>query len=247
MIKVNRESDIATIELADGKVNAMNIEWCREFSMALKVLADDMDVKAVVLTSGEQVFSAGVDLKRVVVEPVSYVQPFIDALSRCFRDAFSFPKPLVVAINGHAIAGGCIVASCGDVRVATNRARIGLPEMRVGVPLPPIAVEVVRRVTTPFAFQSMLNTGANFRGESAVAVGLADEIVLKDELLEVAKGHAAKLASMPLATFQIMKRMLREPYVSRADQLEIAFGDNIRAIWNSPEVKAAVKTFAEKL
>ncbi|WP_075083831.1 enoyl-CoA hydratase/isomerase family protein [Mariniblastus fucicola] len=247
MIQLNIESNVATLALADSKVNAMNIEWCQLFSAQLAELEHDDNVRAVVLTSAERVFSAGVDLKRVVAEEPQYVQPFIDSLSKCFRDAFVFPKPLVVAINGHAIAGGCIVASCGDFRVATPRARIGLPELRVGVPLPAIAIEIIRRVASPVALQAMLNSGANYRGKAAVEVGLADEIVEKESLLEAAREHADLLASIPHATFRLMKQQIREPSLVQADRLEEKFGQQVREVWNSSEIRAMIEQYAAKL
>jgi len=247
MIEIQTESNIATLILADGKVNAMNIEWCRLFSAKLAELENDDSVHAVVLTSGERVFSAGVDLKRVIAEDADYVQPFIDSLCKCFRDAFVFPKPMIVAINGHAIAGGCIVASCGDFRFAHSRARIGLPELRVGVPLPAIAVEVVRRVATPVALQAMLNSGANYRDRVAVEVGLADEIVDKGSLMEKAIQHARRLADIPAATFRLMKQQIREPSLAQADRLEEKFGTQVREVWNSPEIRKMIEQYAAKL
>ena len=247
MIEIQTQSSIATLILDDGKVNVMDIEWCQLFSAKLAELENDDDVQAVVLTSGQRVFSAGVDLKRVVAEPLSYVQPFIDSLATCFRDAFKFPKPMVVAVNGHAIAGGCIVASCGDFRFAAPRARIGLPELRLGVPIPSIAVEVVRRVASPNAFQAMLNSGANYRGEQAVEVGLADMIVDKENLRDKAIEHAQRMAAIPGATFRVMKQQIREPSLAQADHLEKEFGQKIRDVWNSPEVRAMIEDYAAKL
>jgi enoyl-CoA hydratase len=247
MIETELNSNIATLRLADGKVNAMNIEWCQLFSQKLAELEQSDNVHAVVVTSAERVFSAGVDLKRVVAESPDYVQPFIDSLSKCFRDAFVFPKPMIVAINGHAIAGGCIIASCGDFRLATSRSRIGLPELRVGVPLPAIAVEVVRRVASPMALQAMLNSGANYRDQAAVDVGLADEIVAKETILESAIEHATRLSSIPSVTFRLMKQQIRWPSLERADRLEEKLGNEIRDAWNSAEIRASVKQYADKL
>jgi enoyl-CoA hydratase len=247
MIDICVQSNIATLVMADGKVNAMNIEWCQLLSSRLSELESDANIEAVVLTSGEKVFSAGVDLKRVVAEEPAYVQPFIDSLCTCFRDTFTFKKPLVVAINGHAIAGGCIVASCGDFRLATSRARIGLPELRVGVPLPAIAIEVVRRVASPMAFQAMLNSGANYRDEKAIAVGLADQIVEKESLLESAIEHAQKLAAIPAATFQIMKQQIRQPSLQQADHLEEKFGHQVREVWNSPKIRETIQQYTARL
>lgn len=247
MITVSHQSELATITFADGKVNAMDIEWCRTFTQQLKELEGNSRTRAVIVASGERVFSAGVDLKRVIAEDPDYVQPFIDELAHCFRTAFAFSKPMVAAVGGHAIAGGCIVASCADFRIATPRARIGLPELRLGVPLPAIAVEVIRRVALPSAFQMMLNSGANYRDQAAVDAGLADRIVNKEALMEQAAGHATQLAAIPLSTFRVMKQQIRHDSLDRADELERKFGSEVRRIWNSPEIRDTITQYVAKM
>ncbi|WP_163451993.1 enoyl-CoA hydratase/isomerase family protein, partial [Escherichia coli] len=84
-----------------------------------------------------KIFSAGVDLLQISDGGLSYVQKFLPALHRMFDTEFDFPKPVVAAVNGHAIAGGCVLASCADKRIAARDVgRIGVTEVLVGVPFP---------------------------------------------------------------------------------------------------------------
>ena len=247
MISVTHQSDLATITFADNKVNAMDIEWCGTLTEQLNELENNSGTKAVIVTSAERVFSAGVDLKRVIAEDPDYVLPFIDALSLCFRTAFAFSKPMVAAVNGHAIAGGCIIASCADFRIATPRARIGLPELRLGVPLPANAIEVMRRVATPSAFQAMLNSGANYRDQAAVDAGLADRIVSKEFLMQQTIDQASQLAAIPVGTFRVMKQQIRQESLKRADELELEFGTEVRRLWTSPEIRQTIADYVAKM
>src|SRR5690606_15976287 len=129
---------VAVLRMAHGPVNAMDLELCQALSERFSDLADD-PARAVVVTGSDRAFSAGVDLKRATAGGDAYIDEFLPALADAFRAAFELPKPLVAAVNGHAIAGGCVLAACADVvLMAEGTARIGVPELRVGVPFPRI-------------------------------------------------------------------------------------------------------------
>src|SRR5579864_8676757 len=102
---VTRTGSVAAVELARGKVNALDVELLEELESALAHLAHDDDVRAVVVTGAGRVFSAGVDLRRVVEDGTRYVERLIAALRAAFEALFGFPKPTVAAINGAAVAG----------------------------------------------------------------------------------------------------------------------------------------------
>ncbi|MGZ5434199.1 MAG: enoyl-CoA hydratase/isomerase family protein, partial [Thermoanaerobaculia bacterium] len=115
---------------------------------------------AVILTGTGSIFSAGVDLFRVVDGGSDYVARFFPALARFVLDLFAFPKPFVVAANGHAIAGGCIFTLCADYRLmAAGTARIGVPELLVGVPFPASVLEVIRYAVPPQHLQMLVYSG----------------------------------------------------------------------------------------
>src|SRR4051794_16388117 len=129
---------ITTIRLEHGKGNILDLELCREIEERLR---EASDASAVILTGSGSIFSAGVDLFRLTNEGVPYVEQFVPALDSMLRTLFLFPRPVVAAINGHAIAGGCILAAASDVRLmASGDGRIGVPELVVGVPMPSLVV-----------------------------------------------------------------------------------------------------------
>ena len=146
MVEVTNVGPIAVVVLKHGKVNAMDIELLESATATLKELAASNSVGAVVLTGTGTVFSAGVDLKRLIAETPAYLDRFFPAIRKLFFEAFTFPKPLVGAINGHALAGGCVLACSCDYRVLNREAKIGMPELRVGLPLPPEGIEILRFV-----------------------------------------------------------------------------------------------------
>src|SRR6187399_2862298 len=110
---------IRVLRLAHGKVSAMDIELGEAFIAELKA-ADSPSVRAVVLTGTGSSFSAGVDLFRLVKDGPAYGKRFLPVLDTMLRDALTFPKPLIAAVNGHAIAGGCILAAACDRRIMSE-------------------------------------------------------------------------------------------------------------------------------
>ncbi|HEX3259309.1 MAG TPA: enoyl-CoA hydratase/isomerase family protein, partial [Pseudonocardia sp.] len=148
---------------------------------------------------------------------VDYPRRLLPALTDVFRTAFTLPVPLVSAVNGHAIAGGCVLAACADV-VLMSEGRIGLPEVRVGVPFPRSAVEVVRHAVGDGGAGRLMLGGETVSAAEAVAVGLVDRVVATDELQAAALAAAAELADrMPADTFAHTKAQLRRDAVARMD------------------------------
>src|SRR5262249_18597291 len=142
MIDRSQTDGVLTLRLAHGKASAMDAELLDALLRELDGIAED--VRAVVLTGTASIFSAGVDLFRLTRDGADYVRRFIPLLCRCLRALFAFPRPVVAAANGHAIAGGCILVLAADYRLmADGVGRIGVPELLVGVPFPAAALEIV--------------------------------------------------------------------------------------------------------
>src|SRR5690606_5186686 len=145
-IGMDVQEGIALLRFQHGKASAMDLELCRALLRRLDECAAD-SVRAVVLTGTGTIFSAGVDLVRLTESDETYAAEFVPLMVRTLSALFTFAKPVVAAVNGHAIAGGCIIACAADRRLmAEDGGRIGVPELRVGVPFPTAALEIVRCV-----------------------------------------------------------------------------------------------------
>src|SRR6202166_1190836 len=146
--------------MADGKVNAMSIELCETITACVR---EHAQARAIVVTGNGRMFSAGVDLLRLLDGGVPYIREFLPALSTMLATVFSHPRPVVAAINGHAIAGGCVLACAADRRLMAREAgRIGVTELLVGVPFPPAAMEIMRCATAPQYFEETIFGGATY-------------------------------------------------------------------------------------
>ncbi len=239
MIDREDSDGIAVLTLNHGKASALDVELTEAIR---RELAASSDSRAVILTGTGTIFCAGVDLFRVLDGGRAYVERFLPSLRDAIRDLFTFPKPLVVAANGHAIAGGAILVATGDHRlVASGSGRIGVPELIVGVPFPAWALEIVRHGVAPMHLQEVVYTGKTYTPEEAKAIGLVDEVVEPEELVERARDVAERLAAIPPAAFALAKRQIRSPAVERADALSAVADAEMLSIWSAPETHEHIR------
>lgn len=246
MIEATRVEGTLILRMAHGRANAMDTELMRGLRRAL----DDTvrsDARAIVITGTGGIFSAGVDLFRVLEGGRAYLEEFLDHLSGAFRELFVVPKPVVAAVNGHAIAGGCIVACACDHRVmALGAGRIGLPELRVGVPFPISATEILRHAIGSRRAQEAMLVGNNVEAAAAIEHGFVDELVEPSALMDRALEIAALLAASPPASYARTKLDLRRPVIETWARLGAAHDKETLAAWDSPAVREAIRAFVAR-
>ncbi len=244
MIERSVNDGITTLRLAHGKASALDIELVDGLALAFAEITTS-DTKAVILTGSGSIFSAGVDLFRLVDGGREYGERFYRALGKMLLEVFAFPKPLVVAVNGHAIAGGCILALAGDYRLmSAGNGRIGVPELLVGVPLPPSVIETVRFAVPPQHLQMLMYTGRTFTPDDALRLGLVDEVT--DALPARAEEMARHFASLPEMGFAMAKRQLRDRTIGRAKHYAHEFDDVIREQWCDAATHARIREYLAK-
>ena len=158
---------------------------------------------------------------------------------------FTHPKPVVAAINGHAMAGGCVLACAADRRImARDAGRIGVTELLVGVPFPAAAMEIMRCATAPQYFEDAILSGATYNPPEAVARGLVHDIVDPHELLDRAIDAANTLASLSPPAFAITKRQTRGPAVERLQRADV--DADIDRIWTAPDTLVRIRDYVSR-
>lgn len=246
MIELDRRSDIAIVRLVHGKANALDIELCEAIAAQFDALRAKPS-RAVVLTGQGRMFSAGVDLLRLSEGGASYVRRFLPALHRLFEAVFFFDKPVVAAINGHAIAGGCVLASCADRRIAArDDIRIGVTELLVGVPFPALAFEVMRFATPPALFPETLLSGATYAPEMALSRRMVDEVVEPAELMDRAMTAAKTLAALSPPAFAQTKQQLRKAACDALEQHGRRGDEEAMAIWTAPDTLDRIRDYVSR-
>jgi len=188
---------------------------------------------------------AGVDLLRLLDGGPDYIRQFLPALSTMLAAVFTHPKPVVAAINGHAMAGGCVLACAADRRImARDAGRIGVTELLVGVPFPAAAMEIMRRATAPQYFEDAILSGATYNPPEAVARGLVHDIVDPHELLDRAIDAANTLAALSPPAFAITKRQTRGPAVERLQRADV--DADIDRIWTAPDTLVRIRDYVSR-
>ncbi|MFI6502715.1 enoyl-CoA hydratase/isomerase family protein [Nonomuraea typhae] len=240
MIEVETSGEITVVRLAHGKVNALDLELCREIAATARE-ADAGRAGAVVLTGSGRAFSAGVDLERVMSGGADYVEAFLPALSEAFRALFDLGKPVVAAINGHAIAGGCVLAAACDHRVMAE-GTIGVPELLVGVPFPAAALEIMEYALGPVAARRAILDGRNHPAAEALALGFVDEVTSQETLLERALAVAGRLAAtIPADAFRHTKRQLHAGAAGR-----LGAETETARLWRTAAADGRIRAFMDR-
>ena len=244
MIHREERDGIAVLRIEHGKANILDMELC---SAIVEAFDDANEARAVVLTGTGTIFSAGVDLFRVLEGGASYIDDFVPAMGRAFERIFIHPAPVVSAANGHAIAGGCLLVAAADQRLmAQGTGRIGIPELQVGVPFPPIALEIMRFATPPQHFQTIAYRAGTHEPPAALALGLIDEVVEPDKLIDHALAVAERLASVHRETFAITKREIRRPALVRVRALEQTVAREVHAQWLEPGTVERIRGYLDR-
>ncbi|SRR6266478_1208211 len=246
MIEVSHRADVAVVQMIHGKANALDLDLCETMTARLEELKTSLS-RAVVITGQGKIFSAGVDLLRALADGPIYLRKFLPALSTLFETVFLYPKPLVAAVNGHAIAGGCVLACAADRRLmARGSGRIGVTELLVGVPFPVIALEIMRSGTAPHLCAGSIFSGATFPPEEALARGFIDATIDADDLMERAVAGAQSLAALSPAAFALTKRQLRQAALDRCASDRLRFDAAIEEIWLAPETFARIEDYVAR-
>jgi enoyl-CoA hydratase len=246
MIDIKTEAGIAVLTLQHGKANALDIEFCEALAARFMELRKS-DAKAVVLTGQGKIFSAGVNLIKLSEGGAGYIRKFLPVLHKLYDAVFNHPKPVAAAINGHAIAGGCVLACCADRRVMANDGgRIGVTELLVGVPFPALAFEIMRHATPPYFFREAILSGATFPADVAAHRGWVNEAVEPTLLMERAMAAAQALAALSPPAFAQTKKQLRAAVTERIAQNGEATDKSVTEIWTAPETVGYIRDYVAR-
>jgi enoyl-CoA hydratase/carnithine racemase len=231
-VDVQLHGGIATVVLERGKVNALNPAVVEELSSTFAALRNDPAAGAVVLTGRGSFFSFGFDIPELLACTRQEFARFVTGFTTLYRDLFVFPKPLVAALNGHAIAGGCMLAlACDRASMVQGSARISLNEIAFGSSVFAGSVEMLQFRTGARA-SDVLYSGAMYAAEAAREIGLVAEVVAP-EALDRARAIAGELAARRPAAFASVKSLLRKPVAEAMARREVDSIKEFVDIWYS--------------
>ncbi len=228
-------SEIHLLKLESKSANAIDESVLEAIGSGMqRALAENKS--AVVLTGYDKFFSAGLNLKSLPSDRAGMAS-FIDRFEEVMIELLRFPLPIVAAVNGHAIAGGCVLACATDYRLgATGKYKLGVSEVSLGLVFPATAFEVMRSTLAPEVVTDVLLGGKLLGPEEAQSAGILHRVVAADALLEEAFAKAAFLADAPNNAFHHTKLSLRAPLFERVEQTRQQCRKGFLDSWFSEEV-----------
>lgn len=238
-VEIHDRDGVATVIMNRPPANAIDLAFLDELERALIVIGERAAIRAMLLTGRGAIFSAGLDLKAVPRYDRAEQNRMLARLNAVIHRLYGLPIPTVAAVNGHAIAGGLILALACDWCVAVESgAMFGLTEIRAGVPYPAAADAIVRAELAPAAARELVLGGENHGVERAFALGLVDELQPANAVLERSQAKARALAMAPAEGYGRIKRQLRGRALAQMAEA-ITAGDPLRDNWLFAETQAA--------
>lgn len=232
-VEVQLRGEVATVILQRGTVNALNPVVVEELSAAFRTLQSDTQAGAVVLTGRGKFFSFGFDIPELLSYTRDEFTHYLTSFTTLYRDLFIYPKPLVAALNGHAIAGGCMIAlACDRAIMVEGSAKISLNEIGFGSSVFAGSTEMLQFRTGSRASE-VLYSGAKYSPAEAQEIGLVAEVVAPEALLGRAREIAGELGSRRPAAFASIKALLRKPVADAMASREAASIQEFVDIWYS--------------
>jgi enoyl-CoA hydratase/carnithine racemase len=207
-VRVEVSDGIAVIRLDRPRMNALNADIQRRIGDAAVLVDRRNDVAAVVLTGGEQVFAAGADIKEMV--GLSYADMVRQSvvLQDTFAALAGIGKPVVAAVNGYALGGGCELALCADIRIAAEDAILGQPEIKLGIIPGAGGTQRLSRLVGPAKAKELIFTGRFVQADEALRIGLVDQVVPAAEVLPTAVAWAKQFVGGPALALRAAKQCI---------------------------------------
>jgi enoyl-CoA hydratase/carnithine racemase len=225
LTRVELEGGVATLRLDRPPVNALNLAMQEEILAAARWLARSEEVRAVVIYGGPKMFAAGADIKEMAAMTYQDMARASHLLQESFNAVAGLPMPVVAAVTGFALGGGCELALCADLRVVGERAKLGQPEVLLGV-IPGLGgSQRLPRLIGPSRAKDMILTGRYVGAQEAKEFGLADRVVADDAVYDEALALAQQFATGAPLALAAAKRA-----VNQGLEVDIATGCQIERL-----------------
>jgi enoyl-CoA hydratase/carnithine racemase len=221
-VRVETDQAVATIRLDRPPMNALNAQVQDEIAAAAAQVADDGDIRAGIIYGGAKVFAAGADIKEMVEASYGRMAGDTRRLQASFTAVAKIGKPVVAAITGYALGGGLELALCADFRVMGENARVGQPEILLGIIPGAGGTQRLPRLVGPARAKDIVFTGRFVGADEALAIGLVDKVVPDDQVYEAARELVARYAGGPALALRAAKQAIDDGLdVDLATGLEI--------------------------
>jgi enoyl-CoA hydratase/carnithine racemase len=244
-VRLEVSDGVATLRLDRPPMNALNVQVQEEIRAAAAEASEREDVRAVVLYGGEKVFAAGADIKEMAemsyTDMVQRSGPLQSSLTAVAR----IPKPVVAAVTGYALGGGCELALCADIRIAADNAKLGQPEILLGIIPGAGGTQRLSRLVGPAKTKDIVFTGRFVGAEEALAIGLVDKVVPAEQVYESALAWASAFAHGPAYALRAAKESIDLGLDSDLDTGLAIERQQFAALFATEDRSAGMRSFVE--
>jgi enoyl-CoA hydratase/carnithine racemase len=247
-LKYREDGAVATIQLnRPQKKNSFNAQMRQEMENLLHDLARKAEFRAVIITGSDGIFCAGADIGEMGgIANAESSYHHAREFQILFDQVESLPQPVIAAVSGYALGGGCELAIAADFRIASETARFGLPEIKIGAFPGGGGTQRLTRLIGVAKAKEMILTGDPITAQEALAIGLVMKVTSKEKYLEEASSFAAKLAALPRLALQASKML-----INRSQEVDLATGLEFEArtfggIAHTHDLAEGTKAFLEK-
>jgi enoyl-CoA hydratase len=242
---LERDGSLAVVTLnRPQQLNALSYDLVKDLSLALQALDQDDEVRVIIITGGEKVFAAGADIKEMAERG-----PFDERIQErlVYRDRINkISKPVIAAVSGFALGGGCELAMSCDIIIASESARFGQPEVNLGIIPGSGGTQRLTRILGKHCAMEMVLTGEPISAADAERFGLVNRVVPVELLLEEAKGLARKIAAKPLLAIKAAKEAVLKAANTALDEGLDFERKSFYMLFASEDRKEGMKAFLEK-
>ncbi len=245
-LEIDKDTGVGTIRLDRPPMNAIDAELVTALEAVAREVTLNDDVRAVVIYGGEKIFAAGADIKEMVQRSPLEMMNRMGALQGVFSQVEDIPKVTVAAITGYALGGGCELAMCADFRIMAENARIGQPEILLGIIPGAGGTQRLPRLVGPARAKDIIFSGRFVKADEALRIGLVDAVVAADEVyakaLETAAGYAkGPLVALRAAKVAINRGSVKDIVTGLAVEREVFV-----ALFSTEDQKIGMRSFIEQ-
>jgi enoyl-CoA hydratase len=246
-ILLQKEDRVAVITISRPKaLNALNTETLKELELAIDEIASDDEVYAVILTGDGKAFVAGADITEMKDLDVMGGRKFGNLGNKVFRKIETLEKPVIAAVNGFALGGGCELSMACDIRIASSKAKFGQPEVGLGITPGFGGTQRLARLVGTGMAKQLIYTGDIINAEEALRIGLVNKVVEPEQLIEEVKLLAKKIASNAPIAVKLSKTAINRGMQMDIDTALIYEAEIFGACFSTIDQKNGMKSFLEK-
>ncbi len=245
IVEINEKVGVVKMNRPDA-LNALNTETLWELSKAISHLSESNGVRVIVITGEGKAFVAGADIAEMKDMSGDQAREFSKSGQKVFDLIARTEKPVIAAVNGFALGGGCELVLACDIRIASEKAKLGQPEVNLGV-IPGFAgTQRLSRLVGVAKAKEMILTGDMVDAQTALSIGLVNQVVPADQLMDVCMELANKIASKGPVAVKLAKRVINEGIEARLDEGSAYETRDFAECFATGEAKEGMSAFLEK-